>query len=96
MIAHPIHKIRSFRITGPFTLELIFEDSKKRIVDFLPLLKGQMYGPLAHEDFFKTVYLDQEVHTISWPNGADFDPEILYNWDKYKDELITRANKWQG
>ncbi len=35
-------------------------------------------GLYKYPDFFKQVKLDDEVQTLVWPNGADFDPSILY------------------
>jgi len=43
---------------------------------------------------FNQVKIDPEVHTLVWPNGADFDPETLHNWPKYEQELIFRSKKW--
>ncbi len=93
---HSIYKIVTVKVVSPFTLDIVFDDGAKRTINFLPILKGEMYGPLANEDFFKKVYLDTEVHTITWPNNADFNPEILYNWDMYKDELLKRSETWSS
>ncbi len=92
---HSIYKITSLQIVAPFTLELKFNDNKIQIIDFKDLLHGEMYSPLNDLNFFDQVKIDPEVSTIIWPNGADFDPETLYNWEEYKDELIRRARKWE-
>ncbi len=91
---HKIYKIVSVNVVAPFTLEIGFSNGVKKTIHFSDILKGEMYGPLSDENYFNKVYLDTEVHTIAWPNGADFAPEILYNWETYKDELIKRAEMW--
>jgi len=55
-----------------------------------------MYKPLKDPEFFKQVKLDDEVNTLVWPNGADFDPSMLYHWEQYVEELSCRAKEWQG
>lgn len=92
---HKIHSIKSFRIVAPYTLEIIFDDKKSKTINFLPVLKGEMYGQLQDVDFFNKVMLDEEVKTIIWPNGADFDPALLYDWEYHIDELTKRAEEWE-
>ena len=92
---HEIHKINSFKITAPFTLEIVFEDQCRKTIHFLPILSGEMYGPLRDQNLFSKVKLDSEVHTLVWPNGADFDPAILYNWEQCFEELSVRSKKWK-
>jgi len=92
---HPIHQILAFEIIGPHTLYVRFEDGTERTIDFLPVLAGELFGPLHDPLLFEQVRLDAEVHTLVWPNGADFDPAILYDWPKYAEELAARAKQWQ-
>jgi hypothetical protein len=94
-MAHAIHKICSFRIAGPYTLTIHYNDDFSNTIDFRPILRGPMYGPLKDIALFESVTLDQEVHTLVWPNGADFDPELLRNWHDYESELQARASTWQ-
>lgn len=91
---HFIHKIKAFRLAGDYTIEIIFEDNTQKIIDFSPVLYGEVYSPLKNPDYFNKVFLDKEVYTIVWPNGADFDPSLLYNWDQHIRELSIRAKEW--
>ncbi len=95
-MVHEIHAAKSFRITAPYTIEIEFEDGVRRTINFLPLLKGEVYGPLKNLDFFNRVKLDTEAKTIVWPNGADFDPALLYHWEQHVEELTQRAKKWEA
>jgi hypothetical protein len=45
-------------------------------------------------DLFSQVRIDPEVHTLVWPNGADFDPATLHDWPVYERELRERAGRW--
>ncbi len=92
---HEIHTIKSFHLTAPYTLQIIFEDNSRKTIDFLPVLTGEMYGPLKNPGYFAKVMLDTEVNTIVWPNGADFDPSLLYNWEHHIHELKQRSKKWE-
>lgn len=93
---HSIYKIISLKITAPYTLELTFDDNKIQEINFEKILYGEMFSPLRNPEIFNLVKIDPEVFTIVWPNGADFDPETLYNWENYKDELISRAKDWEA
>ena len=75
---HPIHRVRSFEIVAPYTLRVCFDDDIEQIIDFLPVLAGELYGPLRDVEIFNRVQLDAEVKTLVWPNGADFAPEALH------------------
>ena len=41
------------------------------------------------------VQLDREVHTLVWPNRADFDPATLHDWPTQQEALIQRVKTWQ-
>jgi hypothetical protein len=91
---HKIYRVVSFDPIRPFTLRVIFDDGTNQVIDFRPVLAGEIYGPLQDEKFFNQVEIDPEVHTLVWPNGADFDPATLHDWDKYVDELKKMAKRW--
>jgi hypothetical protein len=92
---HPIYQVRSFEIIGPFCLRVDFDDGRKQSIDFGPVLEGELFGPLRDVSLFNQVRLDPEVHTLVWPNGADFDPETLHDWPQYADALAEMAKRWR-
>ena len=93
---HPIYKILSFKKLEPFVLQIRFDDKTERVVDFHPILSGKLYGPLKNQKVFNRVRLDSEVHTLIWPNGADFDPAILHDWPKYRRPFIAASRRWRS
>lgn len=56
-----------------------------KLVNFWPMLRGELYGPLRDLDFFNQVRLDAEAGALIWPNEADFDPATLHDWDTVGD-----------
>ena len=93
-MSHEIHKVVAFEKMAPFTLRVSFEDGTSQVIDFEPVLKGELYGPLSEPSVFDEVQLDPELHTLVWPNGADFDPAILHNWPEAGPELEALAQSW--
>ena len=91
---HQIYRVISFKILGPYTLKVGFNDSTSQMIDFKPILKGEIYGPLQDPSIFDKVKIDSEVHTLVWPNGADFDPETLHDWPQFANDLSVRAEEW--
>ena len=71
---HFICRVCSFEIVFPYTLRVRFDDDTEQVIDFQPILTGELYGPLRDLEIFNRVRIDHEVHTLVWPNGADFDP----------------------
>jgi hypothetical protein len=93
-MSHPIYKIIGVEIVNPYTLLIEFDDSSTQIIDFRPVLEGELYGPLQDRLLFDQVEIDPEVHTLVWPNGADFDPATLHDWPKYGEEMKRLSQQW--
>ena len=94
-MSHPIHRVTAFRIEGPYTLRVRFEDDSEQVINLRPVLAGELYGPLRDHALFNQVRLDPEVHTLVWPNGADFDPATLHDWPRHADAMAARAKGWE-
>jgi hypothetical protein len=93
-VTHAIHRVEGFEIVDPYTLALRFEDGTHQRIDFRPVLEGELFGPLRDPNVFNAVSLDKDVGTLTWPNGADFDPTTLYDWPAMRDPLVKMASGW--
>jgi Protein of unknown function (DUF2442) len=90
MMVHPIYRVVNFQIIAPYTLRVRFDDQTEQVINLEPILAGPLFGPLRDLALFNQVAIDPEVHTLVWPNGADFDPATLHNWASCVDELAAR------
>jgi hypothetical protein len=63
----------------PYVVRVLFADGEVRDVDIEPILDGPVFQPLRHPEEFAKVFVDPETHTVAWPNGADLDPDVLYD-----------------
>ncbi len=95
-MSHPIYRVEQFSIVGPYTLSVRFNDDTTQRIDFLPVLEGELFGPLKDLAMFNAVALDPEAGTLAWPNGADFDPATLHDWPEVASQLAAMARGWAG
>ena len=61
-----------------YTLHLQFDDGTQGNVDISKLIpfKG-VFKPLKNKDFFARVFVNSDIGTICWENGADLSPTYL-------------------
>jgi hypothetical protein len=70
--------IASVRCLEGFVVELGFDDGTSKVIDLDPYLQGPVFEPhRADPVFFRSVRVDAELGTITWPNETDLDPEVL-------------------
>lgn len=67
------------RYVHGYTLWLRFVDGTEGEVDLSHELEGEVFAPLQDLEYFQAFSLHPELHTLVWPNGADFAPEFLRN-----------------
>ena len=91
---HPIYRVISFEIQAPYTLRVCFDDDTEQTIEFQAILEGELFGPLRDVSLFNQVRIDPEVHTLVWPNGADFDPATLHDWSEHLSELERMSKRW--
>lgn len=62
-------------------LHFRFEDGIEGTVDLKELVGFDgVFAPLQNQAEFERAYVDPELGTVCWPNGADLDPVVLYAW----------------
>jgi hypothetical protein len=54
-----------------------FSDGSKKFVDIKPHMEG-ILEKLKEPDFFRQVYIDDELKTVTWPGELDLDPDQLH------------------
>jgi len=92
---HAIYRVIAFEIVGPYSLRVRFDDQTEQTIDFRPVLAGELYGPLRDLNLFNQVKIDPDVHTLIWPNGADFDPATLHDWPEHLNAMKAYAKRWE-
>jgi hypothetical protein len=66
------------RVVEGCTVELRFDDGEVRTRDLARLLWGPVFDAIRSDPArFAEVSVDPEAGTISWPNGAGIDAELL-------------------
>ncbi len=64
---------------GGYLLLLRFEDGVEGVVDMATHLSFRgVFAPLRDPSYFARVRVDAELGSVTWPNGADLDPDVLY------------------
>ncbi len=82
-------RIRSVEVLPGYCLSVTCNDGTTGIVDMSRLVTGNQAGifaALKDEQLFSEVRL--ELGALTWPNGADMDPEWIH-------DEIARNNVWQ-
>jgi hypothetical protein len=73
-----IPRVVEVKVAEDFKLWVRFSDGKCGTVDLSTELWGPVFEPLRDKDLFTRVSVHPELHTVTWPNGADLSPEYLY------------------
>jgi hypothetical protein len=75
------YEITAVEHLGGFRLRLSFADGLVGDVDLSDRFDGELgpvFLPLRDVAYFARVFVDPELGTIVWPNGADLAPDVLH------------------
>jgi hypothetical protein len=67
------------RYISGYTVWLRFSDGVEGKINLEKELEGEVFEPLRDLEVFRSLTLHPDLHTIVWPNGADFAPEFLHD-----------------
>ncbi len=71
-------EIASVECLRSYVVRVVFSDGEVRDVDIEPLLDGPVFRGLRDHGEFARVAVDEQTGAISWPIGADLDPDVIY------------------
>lgn len=71
-------RVTDVKLIHDFVVWVRFNDGVEGEVDLTDELDGPVFEPLKDPGFFAQLRVDPDVHTLVWPNGADFAPEFLH------------------
>lgn len=85
-------EVTDIKYVSDYTLWLSFNDGSEGTVDLKESLWGPVFEPLKDLALFKQVFVSPVLHTVTWPNDADFAPEYLREkLTEQKDEQLMVA-----
>jgi len=71
--------VRAVKPLDSLRVHVVFTDGSERDIDLDPYLHGPLFEPIRrNRKLFGLVYVDPDSETMTWPNGADIDPDVLY------------------
>ena len=78
-----------------YKVQVVFNDGRNGVADLLEVLHGPVFNSLKDKKLFAQLRVDDEMATITWPNGADLAPESVY-FRAFKDvpELQKQFKEW--
>jgi hypothetical protein len=88
-------RIIEARYLDNYRVEVAFSGGRKGVADLSGAIEGPVFEELKNESAFSRFYVDKELDTIVWENGADLAPEYIF-FQAFKDEseLQPQFIKW--
>ncbi|WP_192483189.1 MULTISPECIES: DUF2442 domain-containing protein [Cysteiniphilum] len=66
------------KVASRHTLEVFFEDGLSGQIIFKPSRFRGVFKTLENDKAFESVFIDREVGTVTWENGLDLPPDVMY------------------
>ena len=70
-------RVQSVKARERFMVDVHFTDGSQREINLEPYLQGPIFETIRNDPLlFRMMRVERGV--ITWPNGADIDPDVLY------------------
>lgn len=87
----PLVRVRAVEPLEGFKVCLEFEDRTRKEVDLKPYLRGPIFEPIRDDPaMFRSMKVKDGA--ITWDNGADIDPDVLY-YDELKPAWMEETER---
>lgn len=93
----PLVRVRIVEPLQGYRVLITFENDTQREIDLEPFLHGPIFEPIRSN---RNVFCAMKIEggTISWDNGADIDPDVLYYnlkpaWMEDAEEMGAQSSK---
>lgn len=73
-----MNRIKEVKPLPSFRVWIKFSDGVEGIIDLSDLVGKGVFSKWNDKEYFNSVYIDSESHTIAWPGGIDLCPDTLY------------------
>ena len=72
-------RVAAAEVVEGFLVRVTFTDGTTRDIDLEQYLHGPVFDEMRTDPLaFRSLTVDPQLGTIVWPNGADIDPDVLY------------------
>ncbi len=89
-------RVQSVQPLTALMVRVRFTDGTTREIDLTPYMQGPVFEPIRRQpELFRAVRV--EYGALTWPNGADIDPDVLYHggtpaWARQPDQPESARN----
>ena len=71
-------RIKEVKPLPSFRVWIRFHDGVEGVIDLSDLAGKGIFSKWNDKEYFNSVHIDSESHTITWPGGIDLCPDTLY------------------
>ncbi|MGB9720565.1 MAG: DUF2442 domain-containing protein [bacterium] len=73
-----MHRIVDVNPLLGYKIWIRFADGTEGVIDLSSMVGKGVFSQWQDINYFNSVYIDDETHTVAWPGGIDLCPDALY------------------